>query len=364
MTKLKRIARARLTTVTVVSSLAFAIAVVLPAASNAEPSLGQLQSNLAQTQAQAQDLSASVGHLAGLIGSLNGQIAFVRQREDEVQVELANDRASLERTTVELIRERHKLALLIARLHRAQSILASQLRSSYENDNPDLLSVLMNANGFSQLMNQLNDLRSAEHEQKTEIVVTRSARDQVRTATVRLGHLQATYQQMTYAATERARSLAGMNSLLSSRQAALQQARAAQTAALAAAQSRGQALQTQIAHVQAAQAAAVRAAQAAPATPTFSGSSTTPSGATAAVSGGWVIPSAIVMCESGGQNDPPNSAGASGYYQIIPGTWREYGGTGPAAYLASKAEQSAVAQRIWAGAGPNAWDCARIVGIH
>ncbi len=364
MTRLKRIAHARLTTATIVSSVALAIAVVLPGSSSAEQSLGQLQSNLAQTQARAQDLSASVGHLAGLIGSLNGQIAFVRQREAAVQDELANDRASLERTTVELTRERHKLAVLIARLHRAQSILANQLRSSYENDNPDLLSVLMNANGFSQLMNQLNDLRNAEQEQKTEIQVTRSARDQVRAATVRLDRLQATYRQMTFAAIERARSLAGMNSLLSSREAALQEARAAQQTALAAAQSQGQALQSQIAHVQAEQAAAEKAAQAAPATPTFKGSSTAPSGATAAPSGGWVIPSAIVMCESGGQNDPPNSAGASGYYQIIPSTWREYGGTGSAAYLASLAEQSAVAQRIWAGSGPNAWDCARIVGMH
>src|SRR5438105_15709029 len=31
--------------------------------------------------------------------------------------------------------------------------------------------------------------------------------------------------------------------------------------------------------------------------------------------GRWAIPAAIVMCESGGRNLPPNGAGASGYYQ-------------------------------------------------
>ncbi len=82
-------------------------------------------------------------------------------------------------------------------------------------------------------------------------------------------------------------------------------------------------------------------------------------------SGGWSIPYAVVLCESGGQNLPPNGAGASGYYQIEPATWKGFGGSGPAAYLASKAEQDTVAAKIWnGGAGASNWTCARIVGIR
>ena len=66
-----------------------------------------------------------------------------------------------------------------------------------------------------------------------------------------------------------------------------------------------------------------------------------------------------MLCESGGQNLTPNYAGASGYYQIMPATWKLFGGTGPAAYLASKSEQDAVASRIWnGGAGASNWVCA------
>jgi hypothetical protein len=69
-----------------------------------------------------------------------------------------------------------------------------------------------------------------------------------------------------------------------------------------------------------------------------------------------------VQCESGGQNTPPNSAGASGYYQIMPATWRGFGGSGPHAYLASKAEQDRVAARIWdGGRGASNWVCAALV---
>jgi hypothetical protein len=76
----------------------------------------------------------------------------------------------------------------------------------------------------------------------------------------------------------------------------------------------------------------------------------------------WAIPAPIVMCESGGQNLPPNSAGASGYYQIIPSTWSSYGGRESGAYLGSKAEQDAIAARIWGGGrGSGQWVCAHLV---
>jgi hypothetical protein len=42
-----------------------------------------------------------------------------------------------------------------------------------------------------------------------------------------------------------------------------------------------------------------------------------------------------------------------------------YGGSGPAAYMASPTEQAAVAGRIWnGGAGASNWVCAGIVGVH
>ena len=79
--------------------------------------------------------------------------------------------------------------------------------------------------------------------------------------------------------------------------------------------------------------------------------------------GPWAIPWPIVQCESGGQNLSPNRAGASGYYQFLPTTWRNLGGSTPAAYQASKAEQDRLAARLWAaGAGAHNWDCAGLVG--
>jgi hypothetical protein len=80
--------------------------------------------------------------------------------------------------------------------------------------------------------------------------------------------------------------------------------------------------------------------------------------------GPWAIPWSVVSCESGGQNLPPNSAGASGYYQFIPSTWKLMGGSTPQAYQASKEEQDRLAAKLWnSPGGPANWDCARMQGL-
>ena len=333
-------------------------AAALPLQSIADPSLGDLNSQLGQVQSEQQSLSASISNLSQLIDSLGGQIALVQSREAAVRAELVRDRAALAKTRAALARERRLVALLRARLAWAQFLLARQLVSSYETDRPDVVSVVLNATGFQDLLEQFDFLRLAERQQQSIITITRVAKVEADAAAVRLAKLEATERAITAATATRARALAAMNALLQSREGALQRARAAREAALDASRARGAELQAAIARAQAQQAAVQQAAVSAPV------AEATGSGQPLSSGAGWSIPYPIVDCESGGQNLSPNSAGASGYYQIIPSTWQEYGGTGPAAYLVSKAEQDQVATRIWQGAGPSAWDCASMVGIH
>lgn len=76
--------------------------------------------------------------------------------------------------------------------------------------------------------------------------------------------------------------------------------------------------------------------------------------------GGWVIPTYVVMCESGGRNVVNhNSIRPAGYYQITTSTWRAYGGRryAPTAEKATKRQQGIVAKRVLRGQGPGAWAC-------
>jgi septal ring factor EnvC (AmiA/AmiB activator) len=347
-----------------IAAVGLAAAIALPSHA---ASISGLSSQLGAEQAHQQSLSASVAGLSQTISSLDSQIALVQKRENAVRADLARDQGTLARTRVQLTRERRLIEILKARLERARMILARQLVSSYESDRPDLVSVVLEAHGFTELLERFDFLKRAQTQQQQLITVTTQAKAQADAAERRLSSLEATQTRVTQQAAVRARALAGMGALLRGKQAAVARARAAQQAALQASRAKGQQLQAEISRLRAQQAAAAQAATSAASSSGSSSSSSSPSSSVPALgpSGGWAIPYAIVLCESGGQNLPPNSAGASGYYQILPSTWKLYGGTGPAAYLASKSEQDAVASRIWdGGRGANAWVCAGIVGIH
>jgi septal ring factor EnvC (AmiA/AmiB activator) len=342
---------------------------LLVAGSATGASVNQLQNKLNSTQSQ---LSATQSHqntIAGSISVLNGQVSslashinLVQSRVSEAEGQLTHYDTQLSETKSELSAERMVLRALRIRLKRAQRGLAAELVSQYEQPEQSFMSLVVNARGFNELLTQLQYLNSAKRSEQHVIKQTRAAWTRAQAATARIDKLEVADEQAASAAQTQASALTGINNLLASQQAALDDERAAENTALAASQAKGSQLQSAIKQIQQQEAAAQQAAQNIGASGGSSGSGS--GGGGLGASAGWAIPYAIVLCESGGQNLPPNSAGASGYYQIIPGTWKDFGGTGPQAYLASKAEQDAVASRIWdGGKGASNWTCASIVGI-
>ncbi|HEY5316891.1 MAG TPA: transglycosylase family protein [Solirubrobacteraceae bacterium] len=347
-------ARVRLTAALAAAATLLVVAAAAPLSSSAAPSVGTLQSRLSEQQARAHSLSAKAGQASQLISSLDGQIALVTQREAAVQSRLSAARAALAVAQSAVIRERALLHVLVTRLARARAALSRQLVSQYEGTPQNIVTVVLQSHGFADLLDRLQYLHMAEGQQKAIVHVTTIARAQAQRAATRLAALQARDQTTTDAVATEARAVAGMNALLQSKRATLERVRAIQVSELAATRSRQSELSHELSVVEAQQAAQA---------PASSGSPVPYGGAGA--SGGWAIPYAIVLCESGGQNLTPNSAGASGYYQIIPSTWRGAGGTGPAAYLAPKSEQDRIAALLWNhGAGASNWVCAGLVGIH
>lgn len=370
--------------------------------------LGSAQGRLSGNAKQQQSIAIRIKALAGQVQSLAGQVQLVQSRESGANAQLTTYEADLTGVRAAIGHERRHLRHLHRVLGLARRALSAELLSQYEQPPQSLIDVILNASGFQQLLDSLHFLSMARRQEQTIITVTRIARARATAATARLTALERIDIIAASRAQTQTAALAGMSALLRSRQTALSDAQAAQATALGAAKARGAQLQAAIATIKKQVSSARQAERAiayrpppppspppspppgtnvtnstnktsgATGTSGSGGSGLGSSGSGVSASGGsggsggsgsypyngWAIPEAIVLCESGGQNLPPNSAGASGYYQIMPATWRGEGGTGPAAYLASMAEQSAVAARLWNnGAGASNWTCAAMVGI-
>lgn len=73
---------------------------------------------------------------------------------------------------------------------------------------------------------------------------------------------------------------------------------------------------------------------------------------------GWAIPAEIVRCESGYTNEPPNSSGAAGYYQLT--EWGSKSAGLPVNHSGSasdhtKVEQGIVARHLYEEQGTTPW---------
>lgn len=313
-----------------------------PLASRATSTPEGLRSRIDASRSHEQALSSSVAKLSALIDRLDRGVAVLARRQSEVQAELDARLAALDRTRAALTIERARAAALRRRLATSRQVLARRLREIYVFGRPDAITVALTARGFTDLLEREEFLGRINSQDNRIIRAVQIARASARRAAQRLSRL-ATDQRRAAAAVQVQRdALATLSEALTAKRESAARARAARVAALHSARGGRRGLERELSRLEADQAAA---------------------GSTAGPSGNWAIPWAIVQCESGGQNLPPNYAGASGYYQFLPSTWRGLGGSTPAAYLASKAEQDRLAGRLWnGGAGASNWVCAAIVG--
>jgi peptidoglycan hydrolase CwlO-like protein len=317
-----------------------------------DPGVGDLRSQARGARDREQSLQGSIGRLDVLVGRLERQLSALRQRQAEVQAGLDADTMGLTRLRGDLRAERARLRRLRARLEEGRRVLAARLLSVYKSPQPDLVTVALTSGSFADLLERATFLQRVHDQDARVLAFVKRARGDARAGVDRLAASESRQAQLVAAVQVRRDALASMGAALGERRVTLAQARSARAEALHATRANRVRVEARIRAVEREQArATARAAREAAAS---AGQSS---------GGPWSIPWPIVQCESGGQNLPPNSAGASGFYQIMPGTWQLYGGRGPAAHLAPKAEQDRVAARIWdGGRGASQWVCAALVG--
>ncbi len=303
---------------------------------------GALRERIDGGRERERSLASAAERLGRLERAMTRELAVVQRRLADVEAQLGAARARLATTQRRLQKERRRVVRLRGRLAQARATLARVLRHRYMAQRPDLVTVVLDADGFADLLERFEFLRRVRDADASIVAVVRAARHDAGREARALASLEARRRASAAAVQRQRDGLAAMRAAADQRRAALAQARAARLAALHRTRADRRSAQRTLERLLAERARAAR-------------QMTGPGGP-------WAIPWPIVQCESGGQNLPPNSAGASGYYQFMPDTWRRLGGSTPQAYQASKAEQDRLAAKLWAGgAGASNWVCAALV---
>jgi peptidoglycan hydrolase CwlO-like protein len=333
----------------IVAALA-ALWAALPMPAQSQQGEGQLRARIQHGKQRERALGGAVARLNALVATSEREVRVLEGRLSEVRIDLGIARERMRRSELATRRAQVRLAHLRRRLQRGRAVLAQQLLADYKGDQPDVVSVVLGADSFGALLERVSFARRVRERSAHIVGNVRDARDRTRRQAAVLARLAARRRDDAEAIGRREAALNEMTGALRARRDAFARARAARATALAGATSGRRGAEQALGRLLAARAAAARkAAQVAP--------------AAGVPSGGWAIPWPIVQCESGGQNLPPNSASASGYYQMLDSTWKGLGGSTRHAYQASKAEQDRLASQLWAGgAGRSNWVCAAMVG--
>src|SRR5262249_42891336 len=290
---------------------------------------------------QIDSAKSNAGQLSKRVEALSERIASLEQQARQAGARAMVLNAQVQRAEAHSRELARQLAAAQARLGelRAEDAPAGQepcqrLIAIYESAAPDATTVLLNADGFDDLSTRSDYLRAIHDADLQMAHRVQYLRDQLAVRTHQIAELK-------HEADQEAQQLkAARASFVASERAANRDA-----AAVAAARTRAQAdlvaVQNRVAELEQHPAEQKAASAAAP----------------AYLGGPSAIPSYIVTCESGGNYGAYNaSSGAGGAYQILPSTWRAYGGEG-LPQNAPKAEQDRIAGEIWQDSGPSAWAC-------
>src|SRR5206468_2006647 len=153
-------------------------------------------------------------------------------REAAAQHDLDAWEARLADTQARLRAQRRRLVRLRARVAAGRSTLAAVLRARYMGDSPDLVSVVLEAHGFADVLERMDFLRRVANSDTQILGIVRAARDDARTQEQALAVLEPRQRAQTAAVRSERNALAAMRAARAARQSTLARARAARLAAL------------------------------------------------------------------------------------------------------------------------------------
>jgi peptidoglycan hydrolase CwlO-like protein len=234
------------------------------AAIGSAPASGDLSSRASAIQARERALRAASRYDSQRISHFGGSIAELQARENGLQRSLEIQRSILHELQAKLRTDRARLVRLRLRLAHDRKVLASQLRAVYETPPPDIVNVVLDAHGFAELLERVDQLKAiGRHNADVTVDVART-RAAVATQTRRLAGDERSQRQVTAAALTERDQVSQVRIALVARRMVFVRARDRHSTQLSVLGHRRAALERQIAKQNAAAAAAQNSAYGGP----------------------------------------------------------------------------------------------------
>jgi murein DD-endopeptidase MepM/ murein hydrolase activator NlpD len=225
----------------------------------------QKREQVAEAEQKEGVLTTTIERFSTRIDGLEGEIHATQERLDRAQASLDRQKAELLEVRDRLEAARDRLERLRSELETARRVLAQRLVEIYKSDTPDALTVVLEADGFGDLLERAEFLERISNQDREITDRVRGLRDQAQDQAVQLADLEQREQLAAERIMAERDQIASAQSQLVSSRDHLAAVRADRRGALATVRAEKDAALEDLAALEAEQARVAAALQGAPA---------------------------------------------------------------------------------------------------
>ena len=171
-------------------ALAACVAVAATVLGTAGPAGADLNNKINASANRAEYLRSAIAAESARIRKSSAGLARAQRRLAKLQADNAAQQAELKAIRDEFIRARDRLTRLVNLQRKSTEALRANLQAAYRNGEPDIVSVVITARGFTDLLEKTEFLKRIAKRNATIMDVARSSRAQVTRQTKRLAAMQ------------------------------------------------------------------------------------------------------------------------------------------------------------------------------
>jgi len=213
-------------------------------------SQGELEAGISAASSREGAVKGAIAADSKTIDGFQGSIEDLHARLAALESTLAYEQGLLDRLKAQLSSGRARLVVLVKQLAQDRQVLVAQVVAAYESPPPSIVTVVLEAHGFGDLIERVDDLRAIGRENATateQVIQTRAA---VSRQVQRLAVLTASHQRETTAVLVQRDEVAQLHLELVDRQLVYVRARDAKSAQLGELSSHRSSLEKELSQLQ------------------------------------------------------------------------------------------------------------------